>query len=655
MNQGPDKVHLRIVVLGMVFLALIVALVLRLWFLQVLSVDSFRKLADQNFVRVVPKLAARGRILDRNGQVLVDNRQSLVVTVDRSLVAKTVNKGCPTGLKNCLRLTPKGTQTMNNLAALLKVPAATLLDKLQTTQVGPLTPAPVATDVTKDQVVYLEEHQDLFPGVSYDQQPLREYPNGSLAAHALGTVGVYPTATDRKSVARYNGYSPGTIIGRGGVEYAYEQYLHGTDGYIKYQVDATGNVRGVLGTRDPTPGSDLVTTIDKGVQTLAEAALGDGLAKARTIYDKVSNKDYAAPAGGVVVMDPNNGQIVAMASSPTYDPTQFSVGISSAQYAAEFQNNPAQPLIDRVTQAQYPPGSTFKVVTAAAAMTEGFANPNGGFACPSQVRLYDQTFNNWQASDSGTISLQQALIQSCDTVFYNFGQTFYQRFRSGQGEQLQSFARNFGLGSATGIEIPGENAGRVPDAEWVNKMHKLDPINYKYGWLPGFTIQMAIGQGDLLVTPLQLADAYAAIANGGSLYQPELGLKVLNVSQTVTTIAPKVVRQLPVSPQALAVIRTGLQGVAVQQPLGTAEQAFAGFPFDKVSVAAKTGTADIAGKQPYAWFATYAPADHPQYLVVVMLEQAGHGGETAAPIARRILEGLFNLPATNIAPAAKTD
>ncbi|MCW3034881.1 MAG: penicillin-binding protein 2, partial [Actinobacteria bacterium] len=424
----------------------------------------------------------------------------------------------------------------------------------------------------------------------------------------------------------------------------------------KYQVDASGNVRGILGTQEPTPGDDVVTTIDKNIQTLAEASLADGLAKARTIYDKVSNKDYVAPAGGVVVMDPNNGQVIAMASSPTYDPTQFAVGITSAQYAAEFQNNPAQPLIDRVTQAQYPPGSTFKVVTAAAAMTEGFANPNGGFACPSQVRLYDQTFNNWQTFDSGTISLQQALIQSCDTVFYNFGQTFWQRFRAGQGEQLQAFARDFGLGSTTGLEIPGEQSGRVPDDAWLQSQHKANPKAFPYNiWLPGYTIQMAIGQGDLLVTPLQLAAAYGAIANNGTLYQPQLGMKVLDVSQTVTAATPKVTRQVPVNPQAMSVIQEGLRSVAVQQPLGTAVGAFIGFPFDKVSVAAKTGTADINGRQPYAWFASYAPADHPQYVVVVMLEQAGHGGETAAPIARRILEGLFNLPATKIAPAARTD
>lgn len=651
MIQGAERVHLRIAVLGMVFLALIVALVLRLWFLQVLSVDSFRKLADQNFVRVVPKLAARGRILDRNGQVLVDNRQSLVVTVDRSAVSTT-------DASKKLHLTPRGTVTLNNLSQLLGVPVATLVDKMQTTQVGPLTPAPVATDVTKDQVVYLEEHQDQFPGVSYVQEPLRDYPSGSLAAHALGTVGVYPVATTSggSDPSRYKGYSPGTVIGRSGIEYAYEKYLHGTDGFTKYQVDASGNVRGILGTQDPTPGDDVVTTIDKNIQTLAEASLADGLAKARTIYDKVSNKDYVAPAGGVVVMDPNNGQIIAMASSPTYDPTQFAVGLSSAQYAAEFQNNPAQPLIDRVIQAQYPPGSTFKVVTAAAAMTEGFASPTGSFACPSQVRLYNQTFNNWQASDSGSISLQQALIQSCDTVFYNFGQTFWQRFRAGQGEQLQAFARDFGLGSPTGIEIPGEQAGRVPDDAWLQSQHKANPKAFPYNiWLPGYTIQMAIGQGDLLVTPLQLAAAYGAIANGGALYQPELGMKVMDVSQTVTSVAPKVTRQLPVSPQAIGVIQQGLDGVAVQQPLGTAVGAFAGFPFDKLSVASKTGTADINGKQPYAWFASYAPADHPQYVVVVMLEQAGHGGETAAPIARRILEGLFNLPATNIVTGPRTD
>jgi penicillin-binding protein 2 len=646
LNQGLDRVHLRLAILGIVFLSLIAALVLRLWFLQVLSVSTFRVQAESNEVRIVPIPAARGNILDRNGKVLVANRLSLVVSVARDKVVASDRK-------NNLFLTARGATTLGNLSKLLGIPVAALFDRLKNTKVGPYTPAPVAVDVTKDQVIYLKEHPELFPGVTTAEEPLRVYPNGQLAAHALGIVG--QIGSDQLNAARYKNYVPGSIIGREGIEYAYEQYLHGRDGYTKLQVDAAGNVRATLGSLDPKPGADIVTTLDQNIQSVVEDSLAQGIARARQIYDKNSGKDYAAPAGGAVVMDPNNGQILAMASFPTYDPTRFAVGISQAAYAADFQNNPGQPLINRVTQAQFPPGSSFKVVSAAAAMTEGIAAPSGYFPCPASVRLYDQTFDNWQKSDSGSISLPQALVQSCDTVFYGFGAEFWRRFRAGQGEQLQTFARDFGFGSPTGVEIPGENPGRVPDNAWLQTEHKAHPGAFPYNvWLPGYTIQMAIGQGDLLVTPLQLADAYAAIANGGTLYQPEMALKVTDVSQTVSTVAPKVTRGLPISPAAVSTIRQGLQGVATQQ-LGTAYSAFTGFPFDKVSIAAKTGTADIRGSQPYAWFVSYAPADHPQYVVAVMLEQAGHGGETAAPVARRILEGLFNLPLSPIAPSSRTD
>jgi len=248
---------------------------------------------------------------------------------------------------------------------------SSLVDRLKTTQVGPYTPAPVAADVTKDQIVYLKEHPEQFPGVSYAEEPLRDYPNGTLAVHALGIVG--QISADQVNKSRYQGYSPGSVIGRGGIEYAYERYLHGTDGYKKLQVDANGNVRSILATQDPKTGSDVVTTLDQSIQTVVEQSLAQGIDRARLVYDKTSNRDYAAPAGGAVVMDPSNGQILAMASYPTYNPGQFAVGISQAAYDAQFKNNAAQPLIDRVIQAQYPPGSTFKIVPAAAALTDGIA------------------------------------------------------------------------------------------------------------------------------------------------------------------------------------------------------------------------------------------------------------------------------------------
>ncbi|GAC1371673.1 MAG: penicillin-binding protein 2 [Actinomycetota bacterium] len=645
-NRGLDRVHLRVVVLGFVFLALVVALVLRLWFLQVLAADASESQAQQNQVRVVPIAAARGDILDRNGNVIVTNRLSLVVSVERDKVATSDRK-------NNLTLTPPGAKTMGSLSALLNIPLATLMDRLKNSQLGPYSAAPIASDVPAQMAYYLSEHQEQFPGVTVDRRPLRFYPDGTTAAQALGIVG--PIDSKQLGTTQYKGYQPGSIIGRSGLEAQYEKVLPGHDGFKKLQVAASGSVRSTLGTQDPIKGNSLVTTIDAPIQKLVEQSLADGMAQARKIYDKVSNKDYLATGGGAIVMDPNNGRILAMASSPSYDPTAFAVGISDAQYRAQFAGTASGfPLINRTTQAQYPAGSTFKVVPAAAALSDGLASPGGTYACPASVTLYKQQVNTWQLSDSGTISLPQALVQSCATVFYNFGAAFYQRFQQGQGEQLQAVARDFGFGSRTGIDLPEEVAGRVPDKAWVLNAHAQDPVDFPYSvFEPGYDIQMAIGQGDLLVTPLQLATAYSAVANGGTVYQPELALKVMNGQQVVSQTDPKPIRQLSVSSDALAVIRQGLQGV-ITQPSGTASGVFTGFPFSQVTVAGKTGTADIAGKQPIAWFVSYAPATNPQYVVAVMLEQGGHGGETSAPIARKIIEGLFNLAQTS-APGVKTD
>jgi len=292
-------------------------------------------------------------------------------------------------------------------------------------------------------------------------------------------------------------------------------------------------------------------------------------------------------------------------------------------------------------------------VTAGAALQEGIATGAGRYACPPSYRFADRVFRNWRPRDSGMITLSQALIESCDTVFYDYAAKFWQRFRKDGAEVLQDYTRKFGFGRRTGIEVPYEKPGRVPDEAWLQEMNARYPKAFPYKiWLPGYTINMGIGQGDVLATPLQLATAYGAIANGGTLWQPHVGMRIQEGSR-VTTIAAKQTGTLPLSPAALEPIRRGLEGVVL--PGGTAAGAFAGFPLDQFPVAAKTGTAEIKPKQPYAWFAAYAPAHDPQYVVAVMVEEGGHGGETAAPIARRIFEGLFNLPLSDIHPSARTD
>jgi penicillin-binding protein 2 len=630
--QQQERSRFRVATLGLVILSLFSALVARLWFLQVLAGDEYKTAAQGQAVRLVPIEPSRGRILDRHGETLVRNRPSLVVSVRKDEVVDP-------------------DATLDRLSALLEMPREEIQKRLDDKRIPPYTAVPIKEDVPEESIVYLMEHRDLFPGVIGEMRPVRVYPHGALAAHILGYTG--EITQEQLGREHYKGYKAGASVGRNGIEYAYERALHGVPGAVKLQVDASGAVRGApLGRQEPVTGYDVVTTLDARVQQVVEDSLTKGIERARTIFHQESGKNYLAPAGGAVVIDPNNGEIIASASFPTFNPEAFVGGISQGEFDA-LADNPAIPLLDRVTQAAFPPGSTFKVVTAGAAMQEGIANAVDRYDCPPSYRFADTTFRNWRARHSGRITLSQAVIESCDTVFYDFAAKFWQRFRKDGVEVLQDYARKFGFGAKTGIEVPFEKAGRVADEEWLHEMNARYPKAFPYKiWLPGYTINMSIGQGDLLVTPLQLATAYGAIANGGTLWQPHVGMRIQEGSRVVT-VPSKETGRLPLGPEALGVIRRGLEGVVT--PGGTAAGAFAGFPLDRFPIAAKTGTAEINPKQPFAWFAAYGPAPNPQYVVVVMVEEGGHGGEVAAPIARRIFDGLFNLPLSEIRPAAATD
>jgi penicillin-binding protein 2 len=632
-NAGTTR--LRLAFLGAIFASMIATLILRLWFLQVLNHADYAVEAQQNQIRFVPEEPARGDILDRNGKVLVTNGASLVVSIRRNELTKE-----------------EEAMVLGRLSALLGVPHEQLTERLKDKTLLPYTPIPVAEGVNENQVTYIREHQDQFPSVITESKPVRLYPNQAVAAHLLGYLGeIDPKQLENP---RYTGYRPGSIVGRGGIEYAYERELHGKEGLLKLEVDSSGEVRRSLGQRDPKRGYDLVTTLDVDVQRIVEDSLTQGIEKARTIYHEETAKKYLAPAGGAVVLDPRNGEIIAMASYPTYDPASFVGGISKSEFEV-LSNDPANPLLNRVIQTAHPPGSTFKTVTAAAALETGRATPNGRYDCPASQRYADRTFRNWKATNSGMMTLVQAIADSCDTVFYPWGYQFYRDFRASKGDQeiLQRYARAFGFGSKTGVEIPFESSGRVPDEDWLKTMHSKFPAAFPYAtWLPGYTVNMSIGQGDVLASPLQVANSYAAIANGGVLHQPHVGLRLLEGDKVVKTIKPDKPRQLPVRQEHLETIRAGLEAVT---NYGTAAGAFGGFPLNSVSVASKTGTAEFVNKQPYAWFVAYAPSRNPQYVVAVMLEEGGHGGETAAPIARRILEGIFNLAISEIVTGAAVD
>lgn len=634
MNQAAlGGTRLRLAFLGAIFVSLIATLVLRLYFLQVLNHSTFAEAAQRNQVRLVTTAPARGHILDRNGDVLVSNGISMEISIRRNELDAQEQAG-----------------VVQRLAGLLGVPVEEISARLEDKRLSPYTPIPVAENVPEETVVYIREHQDEFPAVETKSKPIRTYPNGKLAAHLLGYLG--EINAEQLELNRYEGYRPGAIIGRSGIEYAYEKQLHGQEGLEKLEVDATGKVQRTLGRRDPQRGYDLVTTLDVDAQRLAEESLARGLEEARTIYHEETDENYLAPAGGVVVMDPNNGEVIAMASAPDYDPSAFVGGISSTEFEA-LASDPANPLLNRAIQAAYPPGSTFKPITALAALGRGVAAIDGRFPCPASQILFDQRFRNWRSTDAGVLTLNQAMADSCDTVFYPWGEAFYRTFRDTQQEVLQDYARRFGLGTRTGFELPFEKAGRVPDEAWLKEVHSRYPEAFPYAlWLPGYTINMSIGQGDVLTTPLQMANVYSAIANGGTLHNPHVGLRLQEEGQEVSGIPERESEQVNVNPADLQAVRNSLQAVTTN---GMAAAAFEGFPLETYPVASKTGTSELQDSQPYAWFAAYAPADDPRYVVIVMLEEGGHGGETAAPIARRVLEGLFNLELSEITPGAATD
>jgi penicillin-binding protein 2 len=638
-----NRVRTRMKVLAGLVVFMFAALMTRLWFLQVLATDQFVKEANQNQVRLVPIEPLRGQILDRRGHVVVGNRASTVVTIDRREAGDQIDA------------------VLYRLSELLKVPVEDMVDRLDSVKYLPYQPVPVVEDVSKEDVFYIMEHKDLFRGVGYLVDSVRDYQQGDLAAHILGSVGEISAA--QLEDPAFKGYRPGQIVGKGGMEAVYEKWLHGTPGKRGIQVNAQGRVLDRdFGSSPATPGGDLVLTIDDKVQKLTEQSLELGIKLARQTQDE-NGSYFKATGGAAIVMDPRNGQILALASNPTFDPSIFLGGLSKKEFARLTAPKNGYPLLDRAIAGVYPAGSTFKPFIAAAALKEGFASPNNYYDCPKDYEVpTDPThrkFHNWEAVDHGPISLSEALVISCDTVFYQFGYNFWRRywFDSGKkNELLQRDLFQMGFGGKTGVDLPGEQPGRIPTEPFLRATYKRYPkvFGRYYGWLPGDSVNLSIGQGFLLVTPLQMAMAYSAIANGGKLYEPHLGWRIQTPDgRVVQEIEPKVVGKLPINKRLAAYLRDALTGVPQR---GTAEGAFAGFPLTTISVAGKTGTAEIPpNKQPYSWFAAMAPGPRPKYVVIAMVEQAGHGATTAAPVVRRIIEGLFGIKSTKLIAGATVD
>ncbi len=622
-DSAQENLQRRIAVLGIIMMITFAVLFSRLWFMQIVSGNDYRKKAEGNRIREISVEAPRGRILDRNGRVLVKNRNALTISI------------VPAELKD------QREAVIKRLSKLLGMGEKEIDYKIEKSQAPNRRAVLIRSDVGEETVTYVREHQREFPGVIAGSRPVREYPYGSLAAHVIGYLGeISPEMLKEK---KGQGYIAGDEIGLSGVECTYDEELRGEVGKYRLEVDAQGNSIREISRQEARAGENMRLTINQDVQTLVESALRMGVDNARTRQDPESPKTYQATGAAAVVMDPKNGEIIAMASYPTYDLNDFVGGISDKRWKELTDPKNQYPMNNRAIMSELPPGSTFKVVTAMSALMEGTYQMNSVFDCEhvfTTGAFKDYPKYCW--STHHRIDLFNGIAQSCDIVFYNLGLTFYNRQNQHQGKPLWEYARDWQLGKRTGIDLTSEQDGRVPSPEWKKEFNRTNPA-YQV-WYPGDTVNMAIGQGDILATPLQMAYLYSGLANNGRFIRPHV-MKSLEDEdgRVIKEARPEVASQISLNPAYTNFVVQALCNVV--QGKGTAAATFDGFPVKAIPLAGKTGTSEIAGKQPTAWFVCFAPVGDPKYVVAVAIEQGGHGGEVAAPVARRIVEGLFNIPA----------
>jgi penicillin-binding protein 2 len=628
---GGNKVpRLRLSMMAVVATALLASLFARLYDLQVVGSSDYQLQAEANRVRTVQVEAPRGRILDRNGKVLVDNRVAVVVAIDRNVFGD-LSQPDQTALLQRV--------TFELTAAGHPISPEEITRRLGDKRYSRYAPVPVATDVPEELKIYLEEHAEEFPSVVVERTAVRHYPYGNLAAHTLGYVG--QINDDELTYVQAAGdtakpYALNDQIGREGVERTYEPYLRGTPGVRRIEVDAEGDPVRVISDREPRPGDDLVLSIDVDLQAVAEQALQQGLADARARPARNGNPPNNATTGAAVVEDPNNGQLLALASYPTYDPTAFVDGIDAREWA--YLNDPAngEPLNNWAIQGQWASGSTYKLFMGYAALRSGLMTPDtvfhdgGGYQIPGCSGLHCYRSNAGGAA-YGSVTIREALTVSSDAFFYNVGAQFWlQRERFGE-EGLQGYLAPWGIGEETGVALTGERPGRIPGPTWKREHHD-DPV-----WRTGDSVNVGVGQGDVLVTPLQLANGYATFANGGTRYVPQIALRAqaYQTGKVTQEFQPKAAGRVEMSPAEHQALLDGLAGVPVR---GTAAGAFSGFPLDAFPIAGKTGTAQVDNKADTALFSAFGPVYAPRYQVTAVLEESGFGATSAAPVVRRIFE-----------------
>jgi penicillin-binding protein 2 len=654
--------HRRLIILYVLVAAMLVSLGGRLWYLQVLNTTAFTKLAAQNQTRNVTVPAVRGQILDDVGNQLVTNQTALVVSVNMMQLSQQADGG---------------KAVLQRLAPMLGMSYQALSQKVRLCTKGvpqpcwagsPYQPIPVDQNVSAQVALQVMEEPKLYPGVSAQVQPVITYPQPA-GANPAQVLGYLQPITPQEMKTRHlsaTGFSGVDLVGQAGLEAQYDGQLRGKPGTQVVTVNAAGNVTGTLGTTAAQSGDDLVTSINAQIQADAQKALDGAIARSR-------GSGNAANQGAAVVMT-TTGRVVAMASYPDYDPSVWNGGISQQEFNRLFGTKGGEPIINWAAQGQYAPGSTFKITSTAAAVAAGYSI-NGTYPCPATVNIDGHTFANDGEPNLGDMSFSTALIQSCDTVFYSLANDIYLRDDTKANDvtspdapvqKMQQMELDWGFGKATGIDLPAESSGTIPTREWLYYLWKDNAYagqdwcknGKEFGsyvqqiewqdcrsgnvWEPGQAAIAAIGQGYVSATPIQLADAYAALANGGTLYSPRIGEALVSpaTGQVVQQINPPVIRHLPVSGYTLAYMRNALAGVVTQ---GTAASAFGGFPLNKVCVAGKTGTAQLFGKNATSVFASFAPCNHPKYVVLVMVPDSGYGADVAAPAVRQIWDGIYGL------------
>jgi len=674
-SQTPARTsRLRLVVIQALVFSLFATLFVRLYYLQVVTGDTYQNQAASQSVREVVTQPQRGLIVDDQGRPLVANRLAWVVSLDRGVLDGMDDDQRTSVLKRVSRMLDQRPARMEKKLVLCGTEGA---------QVGvcwngsPFQPVPVAQDVDQSVAQRVSEEPEDFPGVVVEQQSLRSYPQpfGVNAAHVLGYLS--PITSEELEKADDDGdrsVNGSSTVGRAGLEQEYDAWLRGMPGYEKVAVDSMGRELGEQSEVEAQPGDTLVTSIDAKVQSVVEKQLDEAITTARATFDPVTGKNYVADSGAAVVLEADTGRVVAMASQPTYDPGVWVGGITKRQLARLYSEKAGTPLLGRATQGQFAPGSTWKPFMTAAALTHGYS-PDTRLDCSSSFRVGNRDFKNYESGAYGSISFAQALEVSCNTFFYRVGYDFWSRLGSDESDvdapdPLVSEAKEFGFGSETGIDMPGEASGRIADRKWKKayydqmkgyycgisrKPQTADTSDFVYTFAREFcaegyeyragdAVNFAIGQGDTIVTPLQLARGYAAIANGGTLYAPRLAKAVVAADgTTVRRISPKKVGQVDLPAGVDGYIDDALKGVT---RTGTMAWRMGGFPLDDVPIRSKTGSAEVYGKQSTSWVASYSD----DYVVVMMVSQGGTGSGTSGPGIRKIWESLYGVRGETVRP-----